>query len=104
MSGHTLEISGSLTVRRAQDLYDLIRAALTDASSLVLDLSKAADADLSFVQIVESARLSAARAGGRLSLSGPATGGLLGVLERGGFLDAEQPERVAFWTGAETCR
>ena len=56
------------------------------------------------MQIVESARLWAARAGGRLSLSQPASGGLLSVLERGGFLDPAFPERTAFWTGTETCR
>jgi anti-anti-sigma regulatory factor len=104
MEEQTLEISGSLTVRRAQELGEIIRGALTGAPSLTLDLSKATDADLSFVQIVESARLSAARAGARLSLSGPASGGLLSVLDRGGLLGPACPERTAFWTGTETCR
>lgn len=104
MSAQTLEISGPLTVRRAQELGELIRTSLAAPSSLTLDLSQAEDADLSFVQIVESARLSASRAGGHLRLNAPATGRLLSVLERGGFLDPAFPERTAFWTGTETSR
>lgn len=104
MSEQILEISGALTVRRAQELSDIIRARLNTSPSLVLALPDAADADLSFVQLVESARRSAARAGGRVRLSAPASGGLLSVLERGGLLDPAFPERAAFWTATETCR
>ena len=100
----TIEISASLTVRQVTQLGDQLRAAIASSSCLMLDISDVSDADLSFVQLVESARLLAERSGGRLRLTRPASGGLLSVLERGGFLNPTFPERTAFWTGTETCR
>jgi len=93
-------MSGALSVRKAGELAERLRAALGTAGALTLDLSDVAEADLSFVQLVESARVSAARKGVPLALARPADGAVLSVLERGGFLDPAAPERVAFWTGA----
>lgn len=86
------------------ELHDALRTAVEANPSVVLELDDGADADLSFVQLVESARVAAAQAGGRMALARPAAGAVLSVLERGGFLDPAFPERTAFWTGTETCR
>jgi ABC-type transporter Mla MlaB component len=101
VSNPPVELSGPLTVRQVEDVATVLCLALEKNSSQVLDLSGASEVDLSFVQAVESARVSAERAGGRLTLTRPAGGALLSVLERGGFLDPDSPERKAFWTQAE---
>lgn len=67
---------------------------------MTLDLSGVTSADLSFVQLIESARASCARQGAAARLAGPADGALRDVLERGGFLDPADGERVQFWTHA----
>jgi hypothetical protein len=84
-------------------LCDVLRVAVEANPSIVLELDDAGEADLSFIQLVESARVAAAGAGGRLQLARPADGAVRTVLERGGFLDPAFPERTAFWTGTETC-
>lgn len=97
-----LKISGPLTVRRVEQLGGELRAALSQSSILTLDVYDAPEADLSFVQLVESARKTASRAGGQVKLARPAEGALLAVLERGGFLNTTAPERSAFWTQTDT--
>lgn len=100
--GRTLSLSGALTVRRAEELGGLVRAAAAESAFLILDISEVSEADLSFVQLVESLRRSEARSGARVRLARPADGALLTVLERGGFLDPATPERTAFWTQQDT--
>ncbi len=70
---------------------------LENSSSVLLDISAVNIADLTTVQLIEAARQSAVRAGKTLKLSGPATGELRSVLERGGFISAEASESRNFW-------
>jgi ABC-type transporter Mla MlaB component len=100
--GRTLSISGALIVRRAEEFGELFRAAAQASVSLTLEFSEISEADLTFVQLVESLRRSAERSGAQVRLAQPAEGALLSVLERGGFLDPAVPERTAFWTQQDT--
>jgi hypothetical protein len=93
-----VEFSGAQTLRQIQEARSRLQGALAKGSELDLKLTKVADADLSFVQLVEAARAAAAAAGGRLALTSPAQGRLLEVLELGGFLSSADPTRAAFWT------
>jgi ABC-type transporter Mla MlaB component len=99
--GRTLSISGALTVRRADELAVLFRTAVAESTRLILEVSDVSEADLSFVQLVESLRRSSARSGAGVRLARPAEGALLSLLDRGGFLDPATPERAAFWTQSE---
>jgi ABC-type transporter Mla MlaB component len=90
-------LSGGVTVRRVRDAWATLQAALSEPGDLTLDLCGVTDADLSLVQLVEAARVSAEGAGRRLTLASPADGPLHDVLRRGGFLHA--PERREFWLG-----
>jgi ABC-type transporter Mla MlaB component len=90
--------AGPCTIRQARDNWSSLQAAMSEVGPLDVDISEVAAADLSFVQLLESARVSARSAGGRLALSAPAAGAVLQVLERGGFLGPNDAERVAFWT------
>ena len=88
-------LSGDLTLRGVGEAHVAISAALSKHPSVVLALDPAAPVDLTLVQLVYSARRSAAEGGGDVALAAAAGGGLLEVLRRGGFL-ADQAAR-SFW-------
>ena len=76
---HTLEKSGDstiihftgdLTIAQASEARTTVAAALSESSSVVLDVGKIEDADLSFFQIVCSAHRTALKAHKSLDLSG----------------------------------
>lgn len=96
-SPHRLSLPETLTVRSAGDVKDLILLSLSGHPSTELDIADGATVDLSFVQLVEAARLHADRSGKHLSLAKAADGALLGVLDRGGFLDGMSAPDQQFW-------
>lgn len=80
-----IDIPPPLTVRQVRELKQLILDALKNCSALTLRLPQAAAADLSFVQLIEAARIYAARAGVGLSLAGPAEGELAQLIGSAGL-------------------
>ncbi|WFS03605.1 hypothetical protein [Rhizobium tumorigenes] len=74
---------------------------IDDIKSSLKALLANAEADLSFVQLIESARMDARAAGKRMRLASPATGSVLKVLKRGGFTDAQSAEDAQFWLHQE---
>jgi ABC-type transporter Mla MlaB component len=93
-------VDGSLTLRTIETTRTQLLELMELHPSLEVDCSAASEIDLSFVQLLLSARASAQSAGKALALSQPASGVLRDVLERGGFLGA-LPGQVtadeAFW-------
>ena len=69
--------------------------ALAKGRAVKAEISPDATVDLTFVQLIESARRTASEAGRAFGLAKPAAGQLRETLERGGFLAA--PERREFW-------
>lgn len=96
-----VDLSGSLVVRTAKAVHEAVLAGLKQPGTLELNISDVTEADLSFVQIVEAARRSAADAGREIRLSKPADGALRDVLDLGGFLAPADADRLAFWTHAK---
>lgn len=90
-----LRLAGPLTIRRAGELHATLTSALANHESITLDIQGDADADISFVQLAVAAQASARAAGKQLRLARPASGPLLDVLTRGGFLAADA---AGFWT------
>lgn len=88
-----IDIPPPLTIRQAHALKQLILDALKGCSTLTLRLPESSAADLSFVQLVESARIYAARNAIDLSLAGPADGELLELINSAGLAPAAQ----TFW-------
>lgn len=82
---HRLTFGGALTVRHADRIHESFVDALRQHHHVVVDCAQATQVDLSFVQLVLSARRSAAAAGKRLSLATPAAGDLLDILRRAGL-------------------
>jgi hypothetical protein len=100
--GGTIMLSGVRTVRTAEQSHSVLLEALRSASPISLDCSEITETDVSFVQLLLSARKTAAEYGRDLALANPAGGVLLGVLERGGFLTADSPaEELRFWLKSE---
>jgi ABC-type transporter Mla MlaB component len=90
--------SGPLVVRTAKATHEALCAAFKAPGAVELNLTEVSEVDLSFVQIVEAARRSAAAAGREIRLSNPAEGALRDVLDLGGFLAPGDAARLAFWT------
>jgi hypothetical protein len=100
MSGkysESISLPKNLTIRNISDLHQRMTLSFRNTRDLVLDIPADAEADLSFVQLVESARAEAKAQGGSIALSSPATGPVLNVLQRGGFIDAFTAEDAQFW-------
>ena len=71
--------------------------ALQGHAQVAANIADDAVVDLTFVQLMESARRSAREGGKDLSLAAPASGLLLETLQRGGFLAGDDAARRAFW-------
>ena len=101
-SDGTIEFGGIRTVRTAEQSHSLLLEALSAASSIRVDCSHVTEADISLVQLLLSARKTAAGTGKRLTLAHPAEGALGGILTRGGFLRADSPaSERRFWLKSE---
>ncbi|MBB4954829.1 hypothetical protein H4S14_002607 [Agrobacterium vitis] len=96
-TSQTVTLSSPLTIRTVEATKDVILAGFSATGSLIVDVPDDAECDLSFVQLMESARMLAQTDGKDFTLQRPASGGLLSVLERGGFLTETDPSDRFFW-------
>ncbi|WP_426238660.1 STAS domain-containing protein [Pararhizobium sp. DWP1-1-3] len=96
-----VELPDKLNIRNISNVYDLIHPAMESGKSLLISIPKSAEADLSFIQLIESARIRAKTAGTHIVMSSPAEGAVLDVLERGGFAQTFSPEDKKFWLHEE---
>ena len=97
----SISLPNSLVIRSVSDLHKLIVEKLLGQNSVVLEIPEEADADLSFVQLIEAARKQVKASGKSLALAAPANGSVLKVLERGGFIEAFSAEDARFWLHQE---
>lgn len=86
-----------VTVSNITKAHDELGAALRQDGPVVVDLDNVTETDLTFVQLLETARRKAAETGRNLTLRRPASGAVLEVLRRGGFLDDAASDRAKFW-------
>lgn len=92
----SLRCSGELTIRTVSETHQALCKELQSRDEIELDFAEASDVDLTFVQLIESARLTALRQSKKLALAAPAGGILLDVLKRGGFV-GQGASNSAFW-------
>ncbi|MFN3521867.1 MAG: STAS domain-containing protein [Phenylobacterium sp.] len=92
-----VEFSGDLTIRSIAEICNHLREALQAHDDVKVSVAEDAEADLTFVQLMESARRSAESDGKRFALAQAAAGGLLETLRRGGFLSERDEARRDFW-------
>jgi len=101
-SGSNIDLQPPLTIRHAGVLREAILAALDANSEVVLNVPADTAVDLSFVQLLEAARIYAERNGRSISLAAPAEGSLLEVLQAAGFLKTDKT--TSFWLHRGDCQ
>ncbi len=97
-----LLLTGEITLQSIESIHARLLE-MAGEPVVEIDCDGITEADLSLVQLILAARLSAKQSARVVTLAHPATGVLLETLQRGGFLnaDADQPgEDKAFWTQA----
>jgi arginine utilization protein RocB len=92
-----LHLTQSLTVRAITGAHQEMLEFIKTKSSMTIELPEDCQVDLSFVQLVEAARVYAGTAGKHIALAKPAQGQLLDVLTRGGFLEGMSADDMKFW-------
>jgi hypothetical protein len=95
-----VEFAGELTLRTIADAHARLHEAFEAGPVVTARIEADATVDLSFVQLLESARRTARDAGGAFALAAPAEQGLLETLRRGGFIQTHNQR--AFWLQEQT--
>jgi len=88
-----VECGGDLTIGHAEDLRDRLCAALEAGRDVLVDCTQAGEVDLSFIQLLQAARVSAARRGISLRLR---DGGAVAAVVNAAGLWREEGD---FWSG-----
>jgi MFS superfamily sulfate permease-like transporter len=97
----SISLPDTMSIRNISDISSNILELFENKNSITLDIADGAEADLSFVQLVEAARRHAKTHNKEISLAAPATGHVLKVLQRAGFLEAFNGEDTKFWLHEE---
>ena len=97
----TLSLGGALTLRSVDDILAKFLDASARYTTLEVVCDTADEVDLGFIQLLLAARLSAQAANRTIRLAQPASGALLGALQRGGFLSDKITAERAFWLRPE---
>jgi len=98
-AGSRLVLTGQITLQSAEAIHAKLLEVVSQPV-VEIDLGGATEVDLSLVQLILAARLSAERLDGKFTLSQPASGPLLETLRSGGFSGADGDEAgpdQAFW-------
>jgi anti-anti-sigma regulatory factor len=96
-------LDGVLSIRSIDVVRGRLLDALAEHQAVQVDCTMAESVDLSLIQLLVAARLSARQAGKQLTLAAPAGAVLRAALVQGGFLPGEGTDQSgadAFWSGA----
>jgi MFS superfamily sulfate permease-like transporter len=93
----SLKLDGHLTLRTASANHDVLLRTLENQKSLCIDFDEDVQMDLSFLQLIEAARIYADTAGRTISIAKPASGQLYDLLDRSGFLQSMSQKDARFW-------
>lgn len=96
-----IALGTSATIGHVEQFRSAMLESFMNGGPVELDASDVAEADLSFVQLVEAARIHAEARGATFCLTAPANEAVRAVLERGGFCDAAAPDFNTFWFHGE---
>lgn len=96
-TSNTLKMPQALSIRSIASAHTLLLEGLENTDTLVIEVPKDADADLSFVQLMEASRKFAAQNSKTITLKEPADGQVLQTLRRGGFLSRMDDASRRFW-------
>lgn len=83
-------------------LAEQLSAAISPGATVRLDLSDVAAPDLSVIQLVQAARVSAAEVACDFALAAPVGDSFRVLLTRAAFLPADAPDALQFWFHGDT--
>jgi hypothetical protein len=92
-----LRLPENLTVRAIVPMREDILKFIDAHEAAKIELSDEVQVDISFIQMVEAARVYAGTAGKVITLAQPASGVLLETLRRSGFLEGMSDDDAKFW-------
>jgi len=87
----------NLTVRTITAVQQEMLHFIDRNTSATIEFADDCQVDISFLQLVEAARIYAGTAGKPIALAAPAKGPVLDALRRAGFLDGMTAEDAKFW-------
>lgn len=102
MSITVVMASENLCLPNIGTLAEELRTAIAPATTVRLDLSAVTAPDLSVIQLVQAARVSAARADCDFALAAPVGETFRALLDRAGFLPGTTPDHLPFWFHGDT--
>lgn len=94
-------LTGPACVRTAETLRAVLLDAFERDDSVELDIAALTEIDLSIVQLIEAARVHAAREGKAIRLAAPADDAMTALLVRAGILNQPTAEDIDFWRHGE---
>ena len=97
MTPELINLPTLLSVRNALAVHETLLEALQMNSAVTVDKPEDAQADLSFIQLIEASRLYARTEGKYITLTKPASPDLVDTLRRGGFLTNMDEASRLFW-------
>ena len=92
-----LRVWGNLTIATIGQFHQELTTAVSSLSRVEIEVDDDAEFDLTLIQLIESARRTASTTECELVLTSPASGALLAMLERGGFVPKGAIESRNFW-------
>jgi hypothetical protein len=92
-----LRLPDNLTVRSVLPVREDMLKFIDAHETSMIELSDDVQVDISFIQMIEAARVYAATAGKIITLAQPASGALLETLRRSGFLEGMSDDDAKFW-------
>lgn len=101
-SEYCVRFVGGVTIASISEAYAALAEGVKSGDPVVVNLDEVSEADLTLAQLLEAARRTAAAKGQAIRLERPADGAVLKVLQRGGFLDSGDADRLDFWSGGKT--
>ncbi|MDR3438050.1 STAS domain-containing protein [Telmatospirillum sp.] len=94
-----VDCGGENLLASAEALHDKFCAAMVDGRPIQVDCSNVTAVDISFIQVLIAARVSAAGRNLSFSLKKPVADVLLTALQRGGFVGEPPLPSDGFWIG-----
>ena len=101
-----LRLEAPLTIQQIARSKSILGDALAQANTIgiSLELAPHAEVDVSFIQMIASARAHAESMRKHLRLAAPAAGKLLHVLKRAGFIEGASLDDLKFWLHSENAQ
>ncbi|MBP1843168.1 hypothetical protein J2046_001422 [Rhizobium petrolearium] len=91
------QLPQNLTVRTISAVRQEILQLIDKNKSTTIEITDDCQVDISFIQLMEAARIYAGSAGKHIALTRPASGPVLDILKRGGVLEGMSDDDAKFW-------